>query len=621
MKERLFDLICVGRCMVDLYCDQIGSAIRDGQSLSMYVGGCPTNVAVGAARQGLRVAMLTRVGEDATGEFVVETLRREGIDTSHVRRDADARTPMVVAGIEPPSRFPLTWYRERTADLRVGVEDFDDSFVGSASAILISGMSLSTPPSARMVEALAAAAVRVGTRIIYDVDFRPVLWVRDGAPVPTDEVARVLQSLLPHVDLLVGTEEEYRALMGVDDAAEALEQAHQAIPGTAIMKLGAQGARIVPRSGDALAVNGFPVRVFNTLGAGDAFISGFLGGWLRGEPLEECGRRANSSGAIVVTRHGCSPAMPYERETRRFFAETLPAGRSPQDDEGLDRLHVIGARRPVASPLLVLAIDHRLWFEELAGAGDPRIGAFKRLAVEAVLERMRGEGLLARAGFLLDAQYAGEALLGEVARMDVWVAEPLEVAGSAPVQVLGGDPALTIRGRPRDRVVKLLVLGGLGERDDAWQAGVVRQVQTACEAYGRDLLVEVLRRDDRGAVDVVDVVEGLRRAGVSPRWWKIPLPTTDELWARTRTALEDPLTGGERHVLFLGGGESHDEVLRRFARVAEDPMAQGFAVGRSVFGAPFRTYLAGGHRDAVSRAVADGFMRIVEGWMRASPRV
>lgn len=290
----MLDLICVGRCSLDLYAEQLGVPLAQARSLAMYIGGCSANVAVGAARLGLKVAMLTHVGPEETGQFVIETLRREGIDTSRVLVDANARTPLNIASIQPPDRFNVTYYREHAADLRVTVDDLDPEFLGSARAVLVSGGSMSTPRGAEMVRAL----VRLAKRSIFDVDHRPSFWSEDAQPV--------LRSVAHEVDLLVGTEEEI-ALVG--------EQSKPCV----VTKFGAKGAAARDHE-DTVFVPSFPVEVVNTLGAGDSFLAGFLWAWLRNEPLSECLRRGNANGAIVVGRHGCAPAMPTLQEVEDFLA-------------------------------------------------------------------------------------------------------------------------------------------------------------------------------------------------------------------------------------------------------------------------------------------------------------
>lgn len=570
-----FDLISVGRCMVDLYCDQVGSPLREAQSVSMYIGGCPTNVAVGAARLGLRVAMLTRVGEDRTGEFVRETFRREGIDVSHVLADPHAHTPMVMAEIIPPDRFALTWYRERASDLRIRETDFDRAWLAQARAILISGNSYSTERAAEVTRKLVREARAAGCKIVYDVDYRPVLWYeeqRDGSRLPAEPLR--LREILPEVDLLVGTEEEYEALGGYEEARRLAPRA------ITVRKLGPRGAQVARPGEGPVEVAGFPVQVLNTLGAGDAFMAGFLSGWLRNRPLEDCVRRGNANGALVVTRHGCAPAMPYANEVEHFMKHGL--------DERVERLHQAGSLPPAPErPLAILAIDHRTWFSDRT-QDDERVGRFKLRACQAVADRFREKDWPVELGFILDR----EECLRWADEQGFWTAQCLEEANSTPVRVLGSDAALTLRSRPRRRGVKLLVTW------DGQQLDTLDQVRAACRALGRVWILEVLRPD--GGLDLTREMTQLR--GLSPDYWKVPIP--DEVSPMMASVVtEDPCCRG---VLWLGGGQPLSELERRLSELASLPLSRGFAVGRTVFEQPFL--------DDQPEAVADLFERLVESW-------
>jgi len=130
-----FDLLCMGRAAVDLYADQIGTPLEDVSSFSKYMGGCAGNIAVGAARLGLSVAMLTRVGDDALGRFVRRYLESQGVDVAGVRPDPAHLTGLAILGIQPPDTFPLIFYRVECADIHLTVEDVDRSAVGEAGAL------------------------------------------------------------------------------------------------------------------------------------------------------------------------------------------------------------------------------------------------------------------------------------------------------------------------------------------------------------------------------------------------------------------------------------------------------------------------------------------------------
>ena len=130
MTERTLDLIGLGRASVDLYGEQVGGRLEDMASFAKYVGGSPTNTVIGAARLGLKSAMITRVGDEHMGRFIRETLSAEGVDTSHVKTDPERLTALVILGIRDKETFPLIFYRENCADMALEESDFDRDFIG-----------------------------------------------------------------------------------------------------------------------------------------------------------------------------------------------------------------------------------------------------------------------------------------------------------------------------------------------------------------------------------------------------------------------------------------------------------------------------------------------------------
>jgi len=136
---RPLDLLAVGRSSVDLYGQQVGGRLEDMASFAKYVGGSPTNTAIGGARLGLSTALLTRVGADHMGRFIREQLVREGVDVASVVSDPDRLTALVVLGIRDQETFPLIFYRENCADMALSLADVDEAQVAGARAVLING--------------------------------------------------------------------------------------------------------------------------------------------------------------------------------------------------------------------------------------------------------------------------------------------------------------------------------------------------------------------------------------------------------------------------------------------------------------------------------------------------
>ena len=333
MKKE-YDLIAMGRSSIDLYSNDIGAPFEQIGSFAALVGGSPLNIAVGAARQGLRTSLLTAVGRDKVGDFIVSFLRREGVDTSFIPVKPQARSSAVLLGIEPPDRYPLVFYRDNAADNQLDIDDVLATPIAVARALEISGTGLAREPSRSATFTAAEIARRAGTTVYFDLDFRADQWHDPRAYGVT------ARSLLQHVDVAIGTEEELNAMMLTDPAD--IEISHQQIsapvirgdveaniravmamrggPEVLVVKRGSAGATVHLKDGETITAPGFPVEVVNVLGAGDAFAAGLIYGRSQGWDWYRSARHGNACGAIVVTRQGCANSMATLAELEELIA-------------------------------------------------------------------------------------------------------------------------------------------------------------------------------------------------------------------------------------------------------------------------------------------------------------
>ena len=326
-----FDLLTMGRSSIDLYANDVGAAFVDIKSFAAYVGGSPTNIAVGSQRLNVKTALLTAVGVDPVGDFILNFLNQEGVETSFIPRKPGARSSAVLLGIEPPDRFPLVYYRDSAADMQLTIDDVLAAPLQGCRAFEFAGTNLSREPS-RSATMFAVERARFGgTIVFFDLDFRADQW---HDPRAFGVNAR---ALLAQTDIVLGTEEEVKAAVltessqvqiahsqiSAPDVRGDLDTAIAALlargPKALVVKRGANGSTICLPDGQRMDVPGFPVEVYNVLGAGDAFAAGFIYGCLHGWDWYESARMGNACGAIVVTRHGCANFMGYEKEVLDFI--------------------------------------------------------------------------------------------------------------------------------------------------------------------------------------------------------------------------------------------------------------------------------------------------------------
>jgi len=630
------DLICLGRAGVDFYAEQIGSRLEDVGSFAKYIGGSSTNIACCSARLGLRTGLITRVGDEHMGRFIREQLRREGVDTRGVITDPDRLTALVVLGIEDRDTFPLIFFREDCADMAISPDDLDADWIGSARALLITGTHLSRPGvHAASLAALGIARER-GLKTVIDIDYRPVLWGLTGRGdgetrfIADDGVSAHLQGVLPHFDLVIGTEEEIHIAGGSTDTLRALRSVRAVTAATIVLKRGPLGATVfdgdIPASLDGgTTVPGVTVEVMNVLGAGDAFASGFLSGWLRDAPFETCLTRANASGALVVSRHGCTPAMPTAEELDWYLAHRADIAR-PDAHPELNHLHRVTTRVGRWPSLAVLAFDHRVQFDEMAdacGAPRDRLPALKSLLLDAALEVIERRGLHGGAGILCDGLIGADTLARATGReRPLWIGRPVELPRSRPLAFERGQDAGTlIRSWPRDQVVKCLASYSTGDEASLREAQETRLLELwrAVCATGHELLLEIIPPAESLTVgeSVLRSVERVYELGIRPDWWKVPC--VDRKAAIGLDALVAEKAPHCRGIVVLGLDAPIDELGKGFRAFDKLPGVKGFAVGRSIFGAPARRWLTGEIDDAVLvQDVASNYERVIDAWRTTS---
>jgi 5-dehydro-2-deoxygluconokinase len=586
------DLIAIGRVSVDLYGQQIGSRLEDVTTLAKAVGGCPANVVIGTARLGLKSALISRVGDEPMGRFVREQLEREGVDASCVAVDPRRLTALVLLSVRDANTFPLIFYRENCADSALDEGDVDPEFVASSRALLITGTHLSLPQGASAQRKAQAIARRHDRKVILDIDYRPNLWGIGGHGAGESRYARCarvtasLAPVLPDCDLIVGTEEELHIASGCEDTLEAVRHIRGRSDAVILCKRGARGCVVlagpVPRNlEDALVVRGREIEIYNVLGAGDAFLAGYLSGYLRGESHEVSAQRANACGAIAVSRLLCSSEFPSLAELNHYLAHGS-AQRALRGDARLTQLHwATTRRRREPATVLALALDQDAGL--VPGSTAPAAvqhARIEQLAITALSRVAAGrEGF----GLLL----AGAPAMQALPPAQLWVARRVDRTDSASLEFLGaGSLAVYLTEWPTGITIKCRCLVRADEAPalrTARERNLVR-LAVACRAQGRELLIEVEARGD-----VAPVLERLYGLGVCPDWWQL----SSELGRGERERCADLIRRNDefcRGIIVTLQGMT--EELPGVEAMA-GPLVRGCAAGGTILGTAASSWLAG----------------------------
>ena len=331
MKVEKYDLITLGRSCIDLYSQDVGAPFNQITGFDAFVGGSPLNIAVSTSRLGIKTSLLTGVGNDKVGEFIIDFLKREKVNTKTIPVKEGSRTSAAVLGIQPPDNFPLVFYRDNAADSMIDIDDVINANISNYKILLISGTALNIEPTRSATFFSVEVANKNNVDVVLDLDFRADQW-KD-----IRSYGLMIRAILPNIKIVIGTEEEILASTLNDKSQLNIKNQQISSPEisgdinnsisqllslgieTLIVKRGKNGATIFQQNSKTKDVPGFPVKILNVLGAGDAFAGGFLYGILNGWDLYKSCRMGNASGAQVVTKKGCANFMPTLEESMSFI--------------------------------------------------------------------------------------------------------------------------------------------------------------------------------------------------------------------------------------------------------------------------------------------------------------
>jgi 5-dehydro-2-deoxygluconokinase len=607
------DVITIGRSSVDLYGQQVGGRLEDMGSFSKALGGSPTNTAFGAARLGLSTAVITRVGDEHMGRFIRETLEAGGVNTRGVITDPKRLTSLVILGIRDDKTFPMIFYRTDCADSAICEDDIDEAFIASAKAVLVSGTHFSMQKPADAQRKAIRLAKKHGLRVAFDIDYRPNLWGLAGHGdgeeryVKSDDVTAHLQPILADCDLIVGTEEELHIAGGTEDTLQAIRNIRAVSSALIVCKRGPMGCvafpDTIPESLEGgIKGPGFPVDVFNVLGAGDAFMGGFLRGWLRNEPLETTCAWANACGAFAVSRLLCSVEYPTFAEMQHFLAHGSKH-RSLRFDTEINHIHQATTRRDIGDELMVFAIDHRAQFEEMVDRSEvsrDKIAPFKTLAVIAaarVAQRRPGYGML------LDTTYGRNALF-KAEGEGLWLGRPVEKPGSRPLAFDGlRDLGSALNEWPVKQTVKCLAFYHPDDSPEVRlaQDETLLQMMDAARHVGRETMIEIIagKNGPMHKDTVSTILDHLYGLGIRPDWWKLEPLADRDAWQAVGQVIQaqDALCRG---IVVLGLERPDDDLTAAFEAARATPWVKGFAIGRTIFGTIAQDWFSGRINDTMA---------------------
>lgn len=319
-QERALDLIALGRVAIDFNPLDYFKPLSESKEYRKYLGGSPANVAVGLARLGGKAGFIGKVSDDRFGDYVTEFFAKEGIDISHITRaEHGEKLGLTFTEILSPTESSILMYRDGVADLMLEPQDVDEEYIASAKALLVSGTALAQSPSREAALKAILLAKKCGTRVIFDIDYRPYNWKNQ------EEISVYYTAAAEKADVIMGSREEYDLTESIYMPGATDEQTAAYWTGRGakivIIKHGKEGSTAHTCDGKKYDIKPFPVKAFKSFGGGDGYGSAFLAALFAGKDIMDCLEMGSASASMLVAAHGCSEFMPTMAELEKFIAE------------------------------------------------------------------------------------------------------------------------------------------------------------------------------------------------------------------------------------------------------------------------------------------------------------
>ena len=303
------DLLAVGEVLVDLISKEEADSFIEADNFERYFGGSPANIAMNLARFGKKTALISRVGYDGLGDYLIKRLEEAGVITDTISVDRDNNTTVIMV---TRSRKSPSFIAYRGAEKFIDSDEIEEEDIIKSKIIHLSTFALSAPESRRAIEKIINIARDQKKIISLDPNYRPQLWEGRGDGI------EYIKNLLPKVDIIKPSLDDAEALFGRGDAESYIKSFHDSGCRLVILTQGANG--LVVSTGDKVKhFDSMATEVVDTTGAGDAFWSGFYIGVISGYSLELAVQLGNSVAAEVIKEVGAIVELPDEESLFRKY--------------------------------------------------------------------------------------------------------------------------------------------------------------------------------------------------------------------------------------------------------------------------------------------------------------
>ena len=327
-ENKKFDAVLLGRVALDINPVDFTKTFAENPTFHKYVGGSPANTAVGMAKMGLNVGIISCVSDDSLGEYCTQYMKDNGVDTEGISL-AEKGVTLGLSFVEIKNGATnLMMYRsgdgKNVADLSLSPESISEDYIRSARLLLISGTALAASPSREAAIKAMFLAHKHDIPIVFDIDYRPQTWQS------ADETSVYYTIAGRYAKIILGSREEFDLMDSIvqPNASDEATAKHWFSLGAEILviKHGKYGSRAYLADGRSFTVKPFPIDFLKATGGGDAYSSAFLSALLKGLPIEQCLERGTASASLAVAATNCSDALPTEETLVNFIEDAHTKG-------------------------------------------------------------------------------------------------------------------------------------------------------------------------------------------------------------------------------------------------------------------------------------------------------
>ncbi len=314
------EALCIGELLIDFVSTIPDVTLAEAPGFVKAPGGAPANVAVGLTKLGMDAGFIGKVGADAFGDFLRETLQQNNVDITHLIADEFTRTTLAFVATRSDGMKDITFYRHPGADIQLSPDEINANYIRSAELFHYGSVSLSHSPTREATVAAIQAAKAGRARLSYDPNVRLMLW--DDA----DDAWHWIWEAMPYADIVKISDEEWEFITGDANLEQGIKHILELGVKLLVVTLGERGCYYTNGFVDGF-VDGFGVDVVDTLGAGDAFVAAMLTQLrqymdltsLEKDQLDPIMRYANAAGALATQKVGVIPSLPTSSEIERFL--------------------------------------------------------------------------------------------------------------------------------------------------------------------------------------------------------------------------------------------------------------------------------------------------------------